>query len=141
LTGRNREADSEPAAKFSLPVSVALMLKYGSAGPDEYSRSCIGNSQVQDLADKVVIKIDEARDRVYPEQRGASVKIVTPDETHVAEVDLPKGEPESPLSEAELSDKFRRNAEKVLSPADAENIKAHILDLENRSVRDLMGFM
>ena len=77
LTGQKSGAETELAAKFSLPISVGLMLVYGKAGVDQYSLEHIRNPLVQDIADKVTIQVDEARDDVYPEKRGARITIDT----------------------------------------------------------------
>jgi 2-methylcitrate dehydratase PrpD len=91
LTGQNNPADTELAAKFNLPVSVALALLYGKAGVDEYSIENITNPLVQNLAKKVTIEIDKKRDEIYPNKRGASVKIRTSKGFFANDVDNPKG--------------------------------------------------
>jgi 2-methylcitrate dehydratase PrpD len=141
LTGQNRTADTELAAKFSLPVSLALLLIYGRAGADEYAMECICDPRVRTLAEKVEVAVDLDRDKVYPKHRGSRVRLVTPDEAHAAEVELPKGEPENPFSEDELVEKFRMNASKALSPSEVRNIQECVLDLEHSSVRELMNWI
>jgi len=138
LTGQKRVAETELAAKFSLPVSVGLMLVYGKAGADQYSLEHIRNPLVQNIADKVTIQVDEARDEVYPKKRSSSVSVRTGQETYTHEVDIAKGEPENPWSDEELKDKFFINAEKILPVEKIEDLHNNVFDIENLTVREIM---
>lgn len=138
LTGQKRVAETELAAKFSLPVSVGLMLVYGKAGADQYSLEHIRNPLVQNIANKVTIQVDEARDEVYPKKRGSSVSVRTGQKTYTHEVDIAKGEPENPWSDEELKDKFFINAEKILPVEKIEDLHKSVFDIENLTVREIM---
>jgi len=50
-----------------------------------------------------------------------------------------KGDPDMPLSDAELSDKFTELAGSVLAEAEAEALLAALWGLEKRSTLDLPG--
>jgi len=138
LTGQNDAANTELAAKFNLPVSVALVLLYGEAGVKEYSTENITNPLVQNLAKKVTIEIDKERDDVYPNKRGASVKIKTSKGIYTYGVDNPKGEPEFPFSDDELNDKFFQNAKKFLPIGKINKLQETITHIEGKSIRELM---
>jgi len=141
LTGQKSGAETELAAKFSLPVSVGLMLVYGKAGADQYSLEHIRNPLVQNIADKVTIQIDEARDDVYPEKRGARIIIDTTQGVYRHEVDIPKGEPENPWTDDEIYEKFSSNAVKVLPEEKVVDLHRHIFDIEHTSVTELMRYV
>lgn len=141
LTGRNDPADTELAAKFNLPVSVALALLYGKAGVDEYSIENITNPLVQNLARKVTIEIDKKRDEIYPNKRGASVKIRTSKGFFTNNVDNPKGEPEFPFSDDELNNKFIQNSKKVLQMEKIEKLQTVISNIEKKPVKALMALV
>jgi 2-methylcitrate dehydratase PrpD len=115
LTGRHQEGTSELAAKFSIPVSVALMLIHGKAGVDEFSAEHLQDPALRSIAGRVHVTPDEWREEVYPAQRGAEVRVFTPRGIFQGEVVIPKGDPENPFSSDELREKFRGNAGKVLS--------------------------
>ena len=119
LTGQQNRVGSELAAKFSIPVSVALMLFYKEAGVDVYSPERLQEPVLQGIADRVAVRSDAWRADVYPAQRGAEVKVHTPRGVFGAEVEIPKGDPENPFSPEELRVKFLSNASKRLSAADA----------------------
>jgi 2-methylcitrate dehydratase PrpD len=137
LTGQNREAKTELAAKFSLPVSVGLMLCYGRAGVDEYSPERIRNPAVQNLAERVNVMVDKERDDVYPKERSARVDIETKGKSYSHEVAISKGEPENPASDDELKEKFFPNAARVLPMEKVADLYEMIRDIENIPVRKL----
>jgi 2-methylcitrate dehydratase PrpD len=67
------------------------------------------------LADRVRVTIDPAFDAAYPQQLGAAVTITTMDGRRLeVRVDRARGDPGHPLTEEELSEKFRLLAEPAL---------------------------
>jgi 2-methylcitrate dehydratase PrpD len=137
LTGHNREAKTELAAKFSLPVSVGLMLLYGKAGIDEYSPKRMENPAIHNLAKKVNVVVDKKRDDVYPKERSARVRIEAKGMSYAHEVVISRGEPENPASDDELKEKFFPNAARLLPAEKVADLYEMIRDLENISVRQL----
>ncbi len=119
LTGTQNRVSSELAAKFSIPVSVALMLFYKDAGVDVYSEERLKEPVLQGIADRVSVRADAWRGEVYPAKRGAEVKVYTQRGIFSGKVEIPKGDPENPFSPDELKKKFLNNASKALSPADS----------------------
>jgi len=138
LTGQKKEVNTELAAKFSLPFSIALLLVYGKAGTDEYSLEHIKNPSVRDLAEKVNIVVDKERDDFYPDKRGASVSIETLKDVYTHDLDIPKGEPEFPFSDDELKNKFFQNVKNVFSAERITQIQKAIFHMENKPIRELM---
>lgn len=141
FTGQIREAKIELAGKFSIPISVGLMLIYGKAGIDEYCSECMGNPLVQSTADKVHILADKEMDKAYPSKRGAKVTIETSQSVCTHEVDIAKGDPENPLDDGELMEKFTSNTEKTLPAEKALDFSNRIFGIEGISVRELMSFI
>jgi 2-methylcitrate dehydratase PrpD len=141
LTGQLRKVENELGAKFSLPVSIGIMLRYGRAGVDEYDMSLINDTMVQQMADKVEIIIEPERDAVYPKQRGARVCIHAGDRVYSEDVPIPKGDPENPFTDDELKEKFLLNAKKTISERNASKLCDKIFDLEHVSVRELIRCM
>jgi len=138
LTGRRGEGDTELGAKFSLPISIALVLVYGKAGIDEFSMEHIKNPMVQELSKKVKVIVDKERDYVYPNKRSACVEIEDSKGAYQFEVELPKGDPEVPLSDDELRDKFFHNTKKALPIGKITKIQEAISNIEEKAVRELM---
>jgi len=80
---------------------------------------------------KVHVVLDEALDVGYPDKRGAAAKITTATgKTFESFLENAKGEPECPLSEDEISDKFLTLSGDVLKDR-ALKVRDLVLDLEN----------
>ncbi|MDR4989112.1 MAG: MmgE/PrpD family protein, partial [Bacteroidales bacterium] len=101
------EAASTGSAKMSTPYSVAVALLTGRAGLEQFSPEMIARRDVQDMTRKVAVLEDPEMTRRVPAQRAARVRMIMKSgKQHEAVVELPKGEPEHPLSEEELAQKF-----------------------------------
>jgi 2-methylcitrate dehydratase PrpD len=137
IAGQHTGRDSAIAAKFSIPVSIGLMLVFGSAAPNVYADQNINNDMVQALADKVTIHANSERDKAYPGQRSARVRIKTGHQEFSHEVLVAKGEPENPFSDKELLDKFIGNATKLLSKALALELSNLILHIEKKEAIEI----
>jgi len=108
LTGTDYEPRTPSTAKFSIPYCIAVALKYGRVGPDEFTTDKIFDKNLLRLARKVRVKIDPEIEKLVPEKRGASIKIFTKGGGEYEwTVDNPKGEPEKPVSYRELRTKFK----------------------------------
>jgi len=95
------------SAKMSTPYSVAVALATGKAGIEEFSIEGINDSEISSLTKKVAVCADEELTALFPEQCAAIVEVTTNDGICRTErVDVPKGEPENPLSDDELKEKF-----------------------------------
>lgn len=95
------------SARMSIPFSVALAIVFGKLGIGEFTQETISNPEVVSLLSKVDIYPDAELTSLIPDRRPALVEIETYDGNCFSErVDLPKGEPENPLSDEELEQKF-----------------------------------
>ena len=96
------------SAKLSTPYAVALTIVNGSAGYADYNENNLGNSIIKMLTNKVCIIEDEYLTAQSPAIRGARVSIYMKDgNSYEASCMYPKGEPENPLTNEELEEKFR----------------------------------
>ncbi|MDP2973010.1 MAG: MmgE/PrpD family protein, partial [Deltaproteobacteria bacterium] len=103
------------AARFSIPFSVALALIKKDAGADKYCDENIRDETIQRLCRKVTLSVSEKWEKLYPDKRGATVRIIDKiNREWSAEVDLAKGEPENPAAWNEVYQKFFTNASLVL---------------------------
>lgn len=109
LAGRHdhREVADISAARMSIPFSVALALKSGAAGINEFTQEAVEDADIRALAKKVTICADQKYTDRVPEERAAELTIHMMDgRTYSEEVTFPKGEPENPLTDDELEVKF-----------------------------------
>ncbi len=97
----------ESSARMSIPYSIAVALCSGKAGIEEFTEKHINDELVQRLTKMVSIQGDEELSKLVPDKRVAIVEVSQSDgRVFESRVDYPKGEPENPLSEEELYDKF-----------------------------------
>lgn len=101
------EVEGEASAKMSTPYSVAVALGTGRAGMAEFAPPHVKDPQILALARKVRVVEDPALTALVPAARPAVVEIHTEaGASHRVRVDLPKGEPENPVTDGELVEKF-----------------------------------
>lgn len=106
------EVPNPSSAKMSTPYSVAVMLLTGKAGLLEYMPEMLERKDVLEMAKKVRVMEDDSFSIHFPGKRGAEVALQLNNGKDLRyKVDLPKGEPENPLSDAELDAKYSELAE------------------------------
>ncbi len=104
------DIQSISSAKMSIPFGVSVALVTGNAGLDAYSEKNILDPVILELTRKVVIKENEELTALCPAKRAAILIIHTNDGVYSRQVDYPKGEPENPLTQEELEEKFKELA-------------------------------
>lgn len=129
--GEPPDAKRAPAtgyqAQFSGPYTVAAAL-FGGAGPglglEDFTDALATDLDRRALMARVTIVADPACDAIYPDQFPAIVRVRTRDgrELH-REVLTNLGGPHRPLTEDDIARKFRDNATRVLSDADAAAVE------------------
>lgn len=95
------------SAKMSLPFSVALALCTGNAGMESFNDVNVKDETILALTKKVTVKENEELSSWVPEKRASILHITLTDGSVLTyQVDYPKGEPENPLSDKEVEEKF-----------------------------------
>jgi len=96
------------SAKMSIPFSVAVALIKGSAGINDFSDDNINDSNIISLTNKIFIEEDNELSALVPDKRVAIMEIDFGNNMILTErVDYPKGEPENPMTDAEINEKFQ----------------------------------
>jgi len=96
------------AAKFSLQYCVACALARGRVGLDDFRSEVLGDEAVRGLMARMSVGLSEELDEHYPQEWPARVRVALADGRELARlVKVPKGDPENPLTQAELEEKFR----------------------------------
>ena len=96
------------SAKLSTPYAVALAIVKGRAGFVDYNEANLDDYWIKNLTRKVSVIEDENLTAQSPAVRGARVTIYLKDgNIYEAPCLYPKGEPEHPLKQEELEEKFR----------------------------------
>lgn len=97
------------SAKLSTPYGIALAIVKGNAGYENFNEVNLEDDAIKTLTQKVCVIEDEKLTAQSAVVRGAKVVIrLNNGKTYERCVLYPKGEPENPLSFAELQEKTRR---------------------------------
>ena len=129
--GSDRSPQTIQAAKYSAPYTIALALRIGQNRREHYSMDLIRDPALADLASRIEVVPDAELEALYDEKWPSIVEVTTTDgRTLVARRDLPKGEPEHPVSDAELKAKFMSLATDAASEQRSEAIWAAIFALD-----------
>lgn len=112
-------------AQFSLPFAVGAMLAFGELTPRQLGREALSDPRLRQAMEKVAMTVDpalaasEADRRDRPE---ACIATITTRDGRklVRRVDAATGMPSNPMPDAMLDDKFRRGAQAVLAPRQAD---------------------
>lgn len=95
------------SAKMSIPFSVALALCTGSAGMEAFNEKNVTDETILSLTKRVSVLENEELSSIVPKKRASILHITLFDGrvlTH--RIDYPKGEPENPLTDKEIEEKF-----------------------------------
>lgn len=126
----NREPRTAFEAQFSLPYCVAVALITGSARLEAFTDERLRDPLVRKLMAKIELRVDPEADAAYPTQRAARVAIRFRDREPVSFLaPTRKGDPDNPLSDAELSDKFLELTAPIIGSAPARKLLPVLWDV------------
>jgi 2-methylcitrate dehydratase PrpD len=122
-------------ARFSLKYVVASALVHGSVRLAAFEPPRLEDPVTRELMRRIDVSLDTELDATFPAQRAARVAIETHD-GHRGEHLQPtrKGDPDAPLSDAELEHKYLELASPVLGEARARKLLARLWRLESETV-------
>jgi 2-methylcitrate dehydratase PrpD len=126
-------------AQFSLPYCVGVTLATGSARLEAFTPERLQDPEVRSLMSRTRQSVDPQADLVYPRQRAATVTLQTRDgRTLSSYAPTRKGDPDNPLTDAELSDKFMELVGPITGTTAARELLDVLWNLD--SVPDLARF-
>ncbi|MDX1431921.1 MAG: MmgE/PrpD family protein [Gammaproteobacteria bacterium] len=106
VTG-NRHPLTVYEARFSLPYCAAVALRDGRVRLDAFDAEHLSDHGLRELMDRVELYLDEEAEKRFPRRRSAQVEIETNDgEVLAHHATTRKGDPDDPLTDDELEDKF-----------------------------------
>jgi len=111
---------------------LALIARYGRAGVGEFTEAGLADRELRRLHDAVDMVVDEQIQARYPRHWSARVEGELDDGTVYRHgVESPKGDPDNPLSGAELERKFRALCEfgGAVTAAQADDLLAQCRQL------------
>lgn len=126
-------------AKFSTAYCVAAALWLGTVRLRAFEPEPLADPVIRDIVARTTVEADDAMEQVFPGKRCATVTVTDGSgREHVAERETRKGDPDDPLTAAELADKFTDLAAPVVGGAAADELAAALLGLADLArVRDL----
>jgi 2-methylcitrate dehydratase PrpD len=130
---------SAAEARFSLAYAISTALAHGSVRLAAFEPMRLADPVTRALMSRVEVGVDEAIDAAFPGSRAARVTIETKDGRR-EEVLQPtrKGDPELPLTDAELEEKFLELAVPVLGQPKALALLQRLWALESQTSLELI---
>jgi len=127
-------------AKFSLPYVLSHALVHGSVRLDAFGERRRADETVLGLMRRVALHADPELSARFPGQRAARVRVTTRDGSKVSHyAPYRKGDPEAPLSDQDLNDKFAELAGPVLGPARMRALRDAVWRLETLDHAGALG--
>lgn len=121
----NRKHSTPFEGRFSVPYLIATTITHGNTRLDAFTDERLSHPQTAALVGKVDVYLDEGIDAEFPGRRAAHVAIETND-GRVLEHYQPtrRGDPDAPLSDEELADKYME----LMTPVTGEREAAALLE-------------
>lgn len=118
-------------AQFSLPYCVAVALVTGSARLDAFTPARLGDAKIREVMSRIELYTDPQADAAYPKQRAAIVEVETNDGRRL-EFRAPtrKGDPDSPLTDPELFDKFHELVASSLGESKSAALLEYLMSID-----------
>ena len=108
LTGHDHtEVNSTKSAMMSIPYGAVVSLVKKEAGLSQYKEDVVLSDEIQNLLKKVEIGEDEELTYLLPDIRGSKVEVQAAGKTYHSRIDYSLGEPENPMSDQDIVDKFK----------------------------------
>jgi 2-methylcitrate dehydratase PrpD len=118
-------------ARFSIKYVVAHALRRGSVRLAAFEPEPLRDAATRALMQRINASIDPELDAAFPAQRAARVEIETRDgRSHALLQPTRKGDPDAPLSDAELEAKYLELAGPVLGETRARDLLEQLWTLE-----------
>jgi 2-methylcitrate dehydratase PrpD len=122
-----RAPRSTEEAQYSLPFPVAAAVVRGRLAADEIGDAAFGDPEITRLSATMVLRERADFNARFPAERYAQVDFVLRDGRRIASTDTTtRGDPDTPLSPAELRDKFRSLTDPVVGERRSISIEAAI---------------
>lgn len=141
---QNPRPTTTVAAQYSIPFAIALAFSYRGIGPGELTEETLQNQQVVRLAQRIRLSVDPELARLFPEKTATRVTIHTGRGSFTTMVEYPRGNPENPLTDAELEAKYHGLTAEVMGEEKSKELAAAVALLEKaenvRTLTELLAF-
>lgn len=128
-----REPADTEEAQYSLPWPVAAAIVRGRIGVDEISGAALADPGIRRLSDSMVLEEEAAFNAAFPARRLARVQLHLADGRTLASPPTEaRGDPDAPLSDRDVLEKFHDYAEPVLGAARARALERAVDQIEEK---------
>lgn len=118
-------------ARFSMSYMVATALVHGSVRIAAYESPRLEDSSTRALMERITVAVDSELDAAFPRQRAARVEILLRDGRRLVHLQpTRKGDPELPLSDADLEAKLLEFAAPTIGIDSAQILLARLWSLD-----------
>jgi 2-methylcitrate dehydratase PrpD len=108
LTGHDHtDVKTTKSAMMSIPYGAVVSLVKKDAGLPQFDVDVVLSPDIQNLLQKVEIKEDAELTSLLPDIRGSKVEVVANGKNYNSRVDYSLGEPENPMSDSDIIEKFK----------------------------------
>jgi 2-methylcitrate dehydratase PrpD len=131
--GKEKYPNVSADAKFHSPYCIARVLQNGTIGLHDFEQIVVESDEsTKALVNRISIEIGEEFERRFPEAWGARLDVrMIDDRLFSSEVRYAKGDPENPLTEDELHEKYSDLAELALSCVQARLLWERVSNIRN----------
>ncbi|NOZ42284.1 MAG: MmgE/PrpD family protein, partial [Alphaproteobacteria bacterium] len=126
---------------YALAYPFAIMAVHGEIGPDQLQEDILHDDEVQRISQATELVDDDHYTRISVDKRWADVTLYLSDGREIqSDARTPRGDPDNPLSDQEISDKFHLLADAVIGRPRAGEIEELVSRVE-RDDFDMDGFL
>lgn len=108
--------ETKETADHSLPYVVSAAIADRMITPQQFTPERIADPRLRALFDKIEVVADAGYEKQFPAKKCSGVAITTNSgQTFEQEVDYPRGNPNNPMTDADIEEKFRALTAGVMS--------------------------
>ncbi len=134
------EPESKETADHSLPYVVSAAIADRMITPQQFTPERIADPKLRALFPKIEVVADDEFERNFPAKKCSAVAITTNDGRTVEnQVDYPRGNPNNPMSDADLEEKFRALTDDVMNSSQQDRVMEAVNNIDK--AKDLGGFL
>lgn len=132
--------ETKETADHSLPYVVGAAIADRMITPQQFTPQRIADPKLRALFPKIEVVADEEFERNFPAKKCSAVAITTKDgKTVEQQVDYPRGNPNNPMSDADIEEKFRALTSDALDAKGQDRVIAAVNNIDKAS--DLSEFL
>jgi len=122
------------SASYNIPFLIGAAVINGAVGPDQIAESRLSDPNILSVADKVEVIHDSKFDTYFPKMTVSEIEIEsTSGIRYKTRVGRPRGDAQNPMSDKELTDKFKSLATRSISLEASEKVIETVKMLEKLS--------